>query len=350
MHKEFIESVRDDLRHYAGLVDEKARRIERYCADLAIEIEDKIRNADKYDLSIDAMDSDYSIRKDDFGNQLYYVVEEYDRGEWIVGASTTERVPFTDDIKRQVKLYEYLKPTILRMFEELEYVDELWFFDQKLNISFGRIAFQFADYLVPGMDPMLFYDFGLTFYDWFKFANKEQNPDRRPLWSPMAFIEVFNQWIMNLQVPVYSNRYSENEEMIGIIATHLNLNWMMENTIEKSAVRMMIIKDSSTLIGMNRPANKDIQLEMYDIKKYGDDISESYATVLDGTVIENKKRFVYETLNLEHDKPEEIASFLEKLKGEFQFRHTLYGKEYLVVREKAPELGFNFIALLDDMS
>ncbi len=347
MHKEFIESVRDDLRHYAGIVDEGARRVERYCADLAIEIEDKIRNADKYDLSIDKMDSEYSIRKDDFGNQLYYVAEKHAIGELIVGASTTERVPFTDDIKRQVKLYEYLKPTFIRMFDGLQYVDEVWFFEKKHNISLGRIAYLFSDYLIPGMDPIFFYDLGLTFYDWFNSVDKEQNPDRKPTWSPLAFMDLFNQWIMNMEVPVYENRYAEKEEMIGIIGTHFNLNNMTESTIEKNAVRMMIIKDASTLIGMNRAAKRDIQLETYDIKKFGDDISESYAKALDATEIENKKRFVHETLNLENNKPAEIASFLAKLKGEFQFRHTLYGREYLVIREKASEFGLDFIALLD---
>jgi len=152
---------------------------------------------------------------------------------------------------------------------------------------------------------------------------------------------------MNMEVPVYENRYAEKEEMIGIIGTHFNLNNMTESTIEKNAVRMMIIKDASTLIGMNRAAKRDIQLETYDIKKFGDDISESYAKALDATEIENKKRFVHETLNLENNKPAEIASFLAKLKGEFQFRHTLYGREYLVIREKASEFGLDFIALLD---
>jgi hypothetical protein len=53
-------------------------------------------------------------------------------------------------------------------------------------------------------------------------------------------------------------------------------------------------------------------------------------------------------LNLEHNKPEDVVSFVKKIKSEFQFRHTLFGKTYTVIREQSPALGLNFIALIDD--
>lgn len=343
MNQSFINSVRSDLKHYAGLIDENARRIEKSCTDLAIEIEELNKNSTRYDISIDHMDNDYIIREDTLGNKLYIKTDDQPNGQMISLASGCQRVPVTPAMFRQLKLYENSISTMMRMYNELENVDEIWLFDIKSNVALGRIEYRFSEYILPGLDATLLYDFGITFYDWFKSLDKEQNPHRRALWSPMAFIEMFNQWVMNMQAPVYHNRSSHNEEMIATVAAHLKLDWVIANTIGKSAVRMMIIKDDSTLIGMNSSAKSDIRLETFDINNY------SYATVFDPDAIQNKKRFVYETLNLEHNKPKDVVSFAEKVKSEFQFRHTLHDRTYTVVREKAPELGLNIIALLDDV-
>jgi hypothetical protein len=343
MNSDAVASARNDLRHYAGYVDSNARQIEISSTNLALKFEELNKNSTQYDLSLDQMNKEYMTKEDDFGNKLYIKTDSYNKGQIINIASGCDRVPLTPDIKRQLKLYEYAKPTITHMYDSLENVDELWLFDTKSNVAIGRIEYEFADLILPGLDATLLYDFGITFYDWFKFTDKNQNPNRKALWSPMAFIEMFNQWIMNLSVPVYNNRYSDNEEMIAIIAVHINLDWVIANTIEKSAQRIMIVKDDSTLIGMNSPAKKDILLETFNINNY------SYSTVFDSDAIQNKKRFVYENLNLEHDKSEEIVSFSKRIKSEFQFCHSLFGKTYTVVREKAPELGLNFIALLDDV-
>jgi hypothetical protein len=343
MNKYGVDSVRHDLRHYADYVDANAREIERNATNLAMKLEELNKTPESYNLSLDQMDKEYITKEDDFGNKLFIKTDSYNKGQIISMASGCSRIALTPDIKRQLRLYEYAKPTFICMYDLLENVDELWLFDTKSNVAIGRIEYEFADSILPGLDATLLYDFGITFYDWFKFTDKSQNPNRKALWSPMAFIEMFNQWIMNLSVPVYNNRYSDNEEMIAIIAVHINFDWVIANTIEKSAKRIMIVKDDSTLIGMNSPAKKDILLETFNINNY------SYSTVFDADAIQNKKRFVYENLNLEHDKSEEIVSFSKRIKSEFQFRHSLFGKTYTVVREKAPELGLNFIALLDDV-
>jgi len=343
MKREFIDSVRQDLQTYAGCADANARKIERYCTDLAIEIEELNKNLTKDKVSIEKMDADYSLSKDDFGNELFIKTDSVGNGQMTCLASGCQRVPLTAETKRQLKLYESLKPTFLHMYDELEYVDEIWLFETKSNVALGRIENDFANHIIPGLDGTLLYDYGLTFYDWFKFVDKQNNPNRKALWSPMAFIEMYHQLIMHLKAPVYENRYSDKEEMIGITTAHLNLDWLMADTIEKSAVKMMIVKDDSTLIGMNSPAKKDIQLETHDPNNY------SNANPLDPELMQKKKRFVYETLNLEHEKADEISSFAKKVKSEFQFSHYLFGKSYTIVREKAPEMGFNFVALLDNV-
>jgi hypothetical protein len=131
--------------------------------------------------------------------------------------------------------------------------------------------------------------------------------------------------------------------MIGIIGIHYNLDWLVTNTITKSAVNMMVVKDDSTLIGLNSPAKKYLRLETFDKNNFGS------FNPFDPTTTQNKKKFVYETLNLDYGKSKDVASLSTKLKSEFEFEHTLFGKDYTVLRERAPELGLNFIALLEDV-
>ena len=130
--------------------------------------------------------------------------------------------------------------------------------------------------------------------------------------------------------------------MTGIIGVHLNLDWVTADTIAKSAVRMMLVKDDSTPIGMNGSARRDIQLETFDKSMF------HAMNPFDPLTTGKKKRFVYETLNLECDKSDDIASFAVRLKSEFQFRHSLGGRMYTVIREREPVLGLNFVALLED--
>ena len=103
----------------------------------------------------------------------------------------------------------------------------------------------------------------------------------------------------------------------------------------------MVVKDDSTLIGMNSAAKKDIPLEAFEKSRFAP------LNGFDPQTTEKKKKYVYETLNLEHGKSEDVASFSRKLKSEFQFRHPLFGRNYTVLRERAPELGLNFVALLE---
>jgi len=216
-------------------------------------------------------------------------------------------------------------------------------FDIESNIALMRTEYHFEDsFDLPGVDLISLYDFGTTFYDWFTSVGKGNNPHRKAMWSRMAFIALEHDWIMHLKTPFYRNRYTGEEKMTGIIGVHLNLDWVTADTIAKSAVRMMLVKDDSTPIGMNGSARRDIQLETFDKSMF------HAMNPFDPLTTGKKKRFVYETLNLECDKSDDIASFAVRLKSEFQFRHSLGGRMYTVIREREPVLGLNFVALLED--
>jgi hypothetical protein len=339
----YIESVRDDLKNYARYADKSARNTETYSTALALEAEALNDNADPTGIPIEEMSPAYETRKDDFGNHLLIKADPCDAGAFISLASGCQRVPLTPEVIQQLRTYEPMKQNMVRMYDEVENIDGVFLFDTRANIALYRTEYLFAGDILPGIDLAALYDIGLTFYDWFRFADKENNPDRKALWSEMAFIAIEHDWIMNLQAPIFNKRYSENEEMIGIIAIHLNLDWLMTNTIAKSSVKMMVVKDDGTLVGLNRSAKTDVRLETYDKSNFG------RYNAFDPATTQKKKTFVYETLNLDHEKSEDVDSFSMKLKSEFQFSHTLFGKKYTVLRERAPELGLNFISLLENV-
>lgn len=228
---------------------------------------------------------------------------------------------------------------MMRMYDDAKNVDAFCFFDTESNIVLMRLELDFKDlYDLPGFDIAAFTDYGLVFYDWFKFVAKENNPDRKALLSTITFISVEHDWIVHLKAPIYRNRYSENEQMIGIMGIHYHLDRMMNNTIAKSAIRMMILKDNSTLVGLNDSAMKDIRLETYDQSKL------SSMAMFHPASTDYKKKLVFETLNLEHNKSEDVHSSAKIIKSEFQFNHTRFGKNHTVIRERASELGLNIIA------
>jgi hypothetical protein len=340
MKPESTDTAREILSAFAGLIDHHADKIERAGIELSGEIEDLASDANRYDLPTSALEKEYDVKGEGV-NRLLIKTDSRNIGQVVRLASGCDRVPLSAEIKQKLKLYEYALPSIIRKYDELAFVDELWLFESKSNIALGCLQWQLGEHILPGMDATLLFDLGITFYDWFRHVDRERNPDRKSLWSPMPFIEMFNQWIMHLTSPVYVDRYEENEEMIGIIGIHLNLDWVLESTICTSTIPMMMVKDDATLVGMNSAAGGLIELERFCIDNY------SYDTVFNPEVIAGKKAFVFETLNLEHNKPAEVVSFFQKIKAEHQFRHSMFGKKFHVVREYASTLGCYIIALLD---
>ena len=339
----YIDYVKEELKGYARVADESARKTEQYATALALEAEALNKSANGKQVSLEEIEKEYESRENDSGDRLLIKVDPCDSGEYYNIACGCQRVPLTPDVMRQLKIYESMKPGIMRMYEEVENIDGVFLFDTESSILAFRTEYLFGEdfYQLAGVDMTIIYDVGITFYDWFKFVDKQNNPTRKARWSPIAFIAVEHDWIMHLKAPIYRNRYGEDEVMIGIMGIHYNLDWLVTNTIVKSAVRMMVVKDDATLIGLNDAAKKDVPLETFEKSRF------EPLNGFDPSATETKKKFVFETLNLDHGKTEDVTSFSTRLKSEFQFVHTLFGTEYTVLRERAPELGLSFVALLE---
>jgi hypothetical protein len=337
-----VDSVKKDLKHYASVVDETARKTEKYSVEIALEIENLKKNANQLDLSLDKLNEKPTTIEDDFGNKLLKKAEPVKYGSLLNFAFGCERVPVTEEVVKQFVIYERLKPSMVRMYDDVENIDGVFLFDTESNIMAFRSEYDFGtDFDLPGMDMIFLHDLGIIWYDWFKYADQENNPERRGLWYPEAFIAVEHDWIMNFQAPIYRDRYMDTEKMVGVVAVHYNLDWMVSNTIENSAVKMMIVNNDSILIGVNNAAKKDIPLVTFDKSIFND------MSGVDPATTQFKKKHVGETLNLTSGKGEDVVAFASKLKSENQFQHTLFGKDYTVIQERSPELGLNFVALLD---
>ncbi len=339
----YADAVRDDLKHYARAADESARKTEQYATALALEAERLNGTGDRGDRSPEMTAARYDARDDGAGNRLLIKVDPCETGAFLSLAIGCRRVAVTPDVVRQLGIYEQAVPRMMRMYDEVENIDGVFLFDTRSNILLFRTEYEFAHdfYGLAGTDVKGICEMGLTFYDWFEFVDRRANPDRRARWSAMAFIAVEHDWIMHLKAPIYDHRYAADEEMIGLVGIHYNLDWLCRNTIAKNSVRMMIVKDDSTLVGLNDAARKDIGLEAYDKSNW------MSLNAFDPATTQKKKTFVYETLNLDRGKGRDVASFSSRLKSEFRFEQALFGKTYTVLRERAPELGLNFLALLE---
>lgn len=340
MDKKFEVGVREELKRYVQYADDVKKKIEINLSELASELEICHDKSLQGDVSIEGMDEVHKTKTDDAGNALFLSIDNLTKGQMICAASGVARIPLSADSKKRLKCYEAAAPTMIRMYDNLEYVDELWFFDRESNLALGRIEYDWADFLGPGLDFDLFYPMNLAYYDWFKMAGPD-NPDRQVVISESPFVEMFNQWILHLKAPVYRNRYKSDEVFLGIAAAHLRLPWLMRDTIDRSNLRIMVVKDNSTLVAMNDAAKRDINLETFDPSKF------SIETVFYPETGAFKRKLVSEILNLEYDKPEDVLLFAQKIKSEYDFIHTLQGKKYRVIKEKSGELGLFYLALLD---
>jgi hypothetical protein len=339
MQGNYEDTVREQLRHYADVADNAARKMKRHLSALATEIEVIGRTPLDVPSTAD-MDDMYQSRTDGIGNVLYIRAENSCPGEMIWLAMGVPRTPFTEATRRKLRSYERATSSMLRIYGELDYVDELWFFDRESNIALGRIDYRWSNLLVPGLDLNALHDMGMSFYDWFRAADLPNNPHRQVVCSASPFIEIMNQWILHLKAPVFRNRYGPGETFVGITTVHIKLPWLMRDTIDTSSLPMLIAKDDSTLVALNEAARERLEMETYDPGKF------RMESVFDPAVWAQKRKLVAQNFNLEHDKPEDVTSFARKVKSEYAFTHSLQGKKFRVVREEAKELGLNYVALL----
>jgi hypothetical protein len=181
----------------------------------------------------------------------------------------------------------------------------------------------YMDWAPPGFDANRAYEMGFYRFDWFGLVNEENNPERKPLWSPIV-ISLFGNLSPAILAPVY-----REGRLHAFFEFHWDLVGLMGDTIDRSESRLLVISDDeSILLGINPPARE--------------------ATGIEGFV--RGKTHELESLMLGRHPLAEVRALAERVKaGETEFVAGLNGRDYQVCTHYVPGIlnGMTLLRLTD---
>lgn len=319
-----MSSVRDEVDWIAGEIQSTAVQARETSSEIVKRVETLFRNESSYDLSIDGMDARYVGR----GASYMWTPDEGKAGSGIIGA--TGAVPVDDRIKRELRLYEHIRPYMREQYARNRYSDEVLYIDKK-SMVVGQTTTNFGGLFPPGFDAVEVCRSGITYYDYYEWVDRGQNPDRLPRWAPSAFIELLGEFIQSVHAPVYKKE--TDDRMCGFVGLHFNLEWVNAATVYKSGNRILIMSSQSTLIGASPGALAVLKMEPFARQK---------PSYLDS---EQVRKYVDVERNLEREKPKDVADLAKRIRTEPGFEHVLDGRRFTITRAEVPELGY-FVAAI----
>jgi hypothetical protein len=311
------EKIAEEIEVTAVQVRQAAETARRF-------VEDTFRDASGYDLSVEGMDARFRW----MGGKSYECApDEGKAGNGIVAALGA--VPFDDEIKRELRLYEHMRPELKSHYKINPYLDEVLYVDKK-SLCVGQTFRNFGGIFEPGVDIPRVCREGATYFDYYAYVDAEENPAREARWAPIPFIDLIGVYCTCIQAPVYKDK--TDASMSGFVTCHYNVEVLNTRTVAESGNRLMIVSSESTLVGISPGASEITGL---DVEK-----PDAWSSPM------HMQAFVRETLNLEAGKPDDIAELARRLKREAEFEHALSGTTFTVVRKTVPELGFHVLALI----
>ncbi len=319
-----MNSVREEVDWIAREIQSTAVRARETSSEIVKRMEALYRNESTYDLSIDGMDARY-VRD---GASYMCTPNEGEAGSGVIGA--TGAVPVDDRIKRELRLYEHIRPYMREQYAANRYSDEVLYIDKK-SMVVGQTTTNFGGLFPSGFDAVEVCRTGVTYYDYYGWVDRGQNPDRLPRWAPSAFIELLGEFIQSVHAPVFKRE--SDDEMCGFVGLHYNLEWVNAATVYKSSNRIIILSSQSTLIGASPGALDVLRLEPFVRQK---------PSYLDS---EQVRKYVDVDRNLEREKQKDVADLAKRIRTEPGFEHALDGRRYRITRAEAPELGY-FVAAI----
>jgi hypothetical protein len=314
------EKAKEALASYVKTVSGNCRELMRETARLACFVEDLLKYKDLYEVSPESVDERYTK----IGPGLMLVED----GKLYMNAASGS-TPVDDRIKKELHLFEKAKPRLKDAFNRLRYCDEMWFFTNE-TVASGYMEYEYiADVPPEGIDLTQIHAMRIVRLNWFDIANPVNNPDKKGVWSPFPFIELYGQWIFSYHYPFY-----EGEDFKGVFVPHAKIEPMLEDSIYKSNEKMLAIHDDSTLIGMNEAAQKEFDLHPYKYRQW-EDITQAIS-------------YVRNDLDLMKNESEDFVWLADGIKWQTEFDLTINGKSYKVIKERIPEIGVNLVALIDN--
>jgi hypothetical protein len=319
-----VNSIRDEISWIADEIQSTSVQALETADILAKRLEELFRNESSYDTSIADMDDRYVWREASY----MWTTEPGEQGSTVIGA--TGLVPVNDGIKRELRLWEHMLPSLREEYSRNRYTDEVIYCDKR-SMVVGQTTTNFAGLFPSGFDSAEVCRGGVTYYDYYGWVDPDLNPERVPRWAPSAFVDLLGVFIQSVHAPVFKREADAKSS--GFMGLHYNLEWLNAATVYKSKGRVLILSSQSTLIGASPGAMDVLGLPPFERQE------PSFLAP------EKGKDHVDVERNLERGKSPELAEMAAKIRTEAEFEHSLEGRSFKVTVEAAPELGF-FIAAL----
>ncbi len=320
-----MKKVIEEIEWIAGEIQHTAVGARITSQQIVRRMEELFRNGSSCDSGAAEMPEYYQWKD---GVSCLWAPDEGEAGNGVVGA--TGAVPIDDSVKRELLLYERLRPFFRDAYARNPYSDEVLYIDKK-SMVVGQTTINFGNAFPPGFDAAQVCASGITYYDYYGWVDAAQNPQRVPRWAPSPFIELLGCFIQAVHAPVYKRE--DDPEMCGFAGVHYNLQWVNTATVDKSRNRIVIVSGDGTLVGASVDALEAIQMDPYAEQKPSWQASREVRHYID---VER---------NLERDKPEDLAELSRSIRTREYFEHTLYGRKISVIRRTVPELDFYVAAL-----
>lgn len=317
-------SIRDEIIWIADEIQSTSVQARETAGDLAKRLEELFRNESSYDTSIADMDDRYVWQEASY----MWTTEPGEQGSTVIG--TTGLVPVDDGIKRELRLWEHMLPSLREEYTLNRYTDEVIYCDKR-SMVVGQTTTNFAGLFPSGFDSAEVCRIGVTYYDYYGWVDPDLNPERVPRWAPSAFVDLLGVFIQSVHAPVFKRK--SDAETSGFMGLHYNLEWLNAATVYKSENRILTLSSQSTLIGASPGAMDVLGLPPFERQE---------PSFLEP---EKVREHVDVERNLERGKSPELAELATRIRTDSEFEHALGGRNFKVTVEAAPELGFFVVVL-----
>ena len=163
---------------------------------------------------------------------------------------STGHIPLNERVKKKLIAYEKLFPVFREEYERVPNADTVTVVDVESGLANVPYLF-YMDWAPAGFDVNRAFEIGFYRFDWFGMIDEKNNPERKPLWSPIT-ISLFGNLSPAILSPVY-----KDDKLHAFFEFHWDLVGLMDDTIERSESRLMVISDDeSILLGINPPAKE----------------------------------------------------------------------------------------------
>jgi hypothetical protein len=235
---------------------------------------------------------------------------------------TTGHIPLDETMKKKLIAYEKLLPVFREEYERVPNADTVTVVDVESGLANVPYLF-YMDWAPAGFDVNRAYEVGFYRFDWFGMIDEKNNPERKPLWSPIT-ISLFGNLSPAILAPIY-----RDNKLHAFFEFHWDLVGLMGDTIDRSKSRLLVISDDeSILLGIN--------------------LSASEVTGIHGFV--RGQTLQLESLMLGRHPLSEVKELAERVKnGDTEFGLRLNGRDHLVCTHYVPEIlnGMTLLKLIE---